>query len=165
MNILFIWTGVTKPLYEWRMKCIRRALTIYPTAHFQVITTMKEFFNMQVIEANDISNNLNDEFSIGITLHDPICFSDYARYYWLARNPQTLYIDTDVFCVSPIPEIQDIGHDDYWAIWNGNNLKGIQDILAQHDEKRYLFHTPKLLATVGRNFSQYFIHKPIWRNY
>jgi hypothetical protein len=165
MNILFIWTGVTKPLYEWRIRCIRQAMKIYPEAKFQVITTLKEFFGMQIIDANEILDKLNDEFSIGINLTDPICFSDYARYYWLARNPKTLYIDTDAFCTLPIPETMEIGHDDYWAIWNGTDLNGISNILAQHAGKRILLHTPKLLAMVGRNLAQYFIHKPVWRNY
>jgi hypothetical protein len=162
MNILFIWTGVTRPLYEWRIKCIRRALEVYPDANFKVITTLNEFFGMEVIDAREILDKLNE---YDVDIQDPIFFSDYARYYWLARNPRTLYIDTDALCTTPIPEANDIGHDDYWAIWNGDDLNGIQEVLNQHGGQRHLLHTPQLLAKVGRNLSQYFIHKPSWRKY
>lgn len=165
MTILFIWDGVTKPLYEWRIKCIRRTMQIYPEAKFQVITTLKEFFGMEIINANEILDKLNDEFCLNLSLSNPIGFSDYARYYWLAKNSRTLYLDTDTFCLSPIPETSDIGHDDYWAIWNGDDLNGISGILALHGNAWYLLHTPELLSKVGRNLSQHFIHKPVWRNF
>ncbi len=162
MDILFIWVTVGSPLYEWRLKCIRRAMAVYPHANFKVITTLKEFFGFKVIDAYEILENLK---GFNIDINDPIWFSDYARYYWLSRVPNTLYIDTDTFCTAPIPLIKGIGHADYWAIWNGEDLRGIADVLSKHNDQRMLSHTPDLLAERGKNFSQYFEHKPEWRGF
>ena len=162
MDILFIWVTVGSPLYEWRLKCIRRAVEVYPDANFKVITNLKEFFGFKIIDAYEILENLK---VFNVDFNDPIWFSDYARYYWLCRYPNTLYLDTDTFCLSPIPELKGIGHADYWAIYNGDDLAGISEVLNNHNNKRALLHTPALLAERGTNLSQYFDHKPFWRDF
>lgn len=162
MDILFIWVTVGSPLYEWRLKCIRRAVEVYPGANFKVITTLKEFFGFEVIDAYEVWQNLKI-FNVDIT--DPIWFSDYARLFWLARNPNTLYLDTDTFCISPIPVLKGIGYSNYWAIWNGQDLSGIAEVLDNNNGEQALLHTPKLLAERGKNLSQYFVHKPEWSKF
>lgn len=162
MDILFVWNATISPLYEWRIKCIRRAMEVYPDASFKVITQLKEFFGMEIISLVEVLRFLRE---YKIDLDNPLMFADYARYYWLSIYPNTLYIDTDAFCISPIPTLKGIGHDDYWAIWNGNDLEGVKEILERHEDKQVLLHTPKLLASRGTNLSCYFDHKPAWRRY
>ena len=160
MNVLFIWNSTISPLYEWRCKCIRRALEVYSDAKFKVITQLTEFFGIEIVPLYEVARHMQ---KYNIQLSRPVMFADYARLFWLARNPDTLYIDTDAFCIKPIPQSPTIRYADYWAIWNGNDLKGIQEILDQHGGKEMLLHTPRLLAAKGKSMIEYFEHKPYWR--
>jgi hypothetical protein len=158
MDILFIWTGSKIPLYEWRTRCIRRAVEIYPEANFKVITTLKGFFNMEIIDAVELNKEMA-EYKLDV--HSGVMFSDYARYYWLSKNPNTLYIDTDVWCVKPMPEIEGSGNCNYWMIWNGNNTEIMKELLDTHDYRGSLVHTVVPLSQAGVQMGEYFEHKPV----
>jgi hypothetical protein len=160
MNILFIWNATISPLYEWRNKCIRRALEVYPDAKFKVITQLTEFFGIEIVSLHEVVRHMEE---YNIRLDNTVMFANYARLYWLARHANTLYIDTDTFCIKPIKQSPTIQYANDWAIWNGQELESIQDVLDQHGGKEILLPTPELLPAKGKSMIEYFDHKPAWR--
>lgn len=150
MNILFIWIGRKSPLYEWRTMCIRRALEIYPNANFQVITMLKSFFNMAII----------DPYDVGIDLDETMVYSDYVRLDWLSRHPNTLYLDTDTFCMKPMPLTRGMGSAGFEAIWSGHDQDKIREVFYSRGEKKLLY--PLAQKFKGHNLADYFEHKPLW---
>ena len=100
MNVLYIWEGC-RPLPEERKQNIRLALDRYPQAKFFCITREKEFFDprFNIVSWDETLRNIEDFFGVrdDISKFDNyINFSDWARFYFLVNNPDTLYMDTDV---------------------------------------------------------------------
>lgn len=158
MNILFIWLGLRGPLYEWRIRCIRRAIEVYPLAHFQVITTLPEFFGFEIIDAGIYLQTLK---VYGIyDLSDHLQYSDYARLRWLSDNPNTLYMDTDTWAIKHIPITDKMGFAKFEAIWNGGDLEEILRVLAMAQGERLLYHLANKFD--GHNLKEYCEHRPRW---
>ena len=161
-TVLFIWIGNNTPLYEWRTKCIRRAMEVYPDFNFKVITGLKSFFGFETIKLEPIFEAIKEYNVRPISDGHHMNFSDYARYYWLSNHPNTLYLDTDTWCIKRMPIIPGLGNMEYEAIWNGEDLESIKRVLGQHNNKEILLHTSRLLSQIGTNLSEYFEHKPLW---
>ena len=96
-----------------------------------------------------------------IPANDILGLSDYIRFDYLSNYPCTLYLDTDVYCVSAIPDISGIGYKSIQAIWNGEDTEGIKRIFEKGKGKQILWDLRREMS--GINLSEYFEHKPIWR--
>jgi hypothetical protein len=153
MNILLIWIGEQEPLDEWRNKCVSQVKMMYPRAKFNVITKLKEFYGMNCIHP--------ETFPVGVSTDDYISYSDYARLKWLSENEDTLYIDTDTWCVEPYKFTDKMGSAFFEAIWSG---KETQKIKAVYDkaEGRTLMKLGQDLDKSGENLHKYFDHRPKW---
>lgn len=75
-------------------------MDLYPNADYFCITRLKFFISERftLISWDDLLMRMADHFGfneIPYGWHDPMTFSDWARFYYLAYNPDTLYLDTD----------------------------------------------------------------------
>lgn len=145
LNILFIWVGNEIPAFN--LGCIMRAREIYPNAHFKIITDQIIPFEwMEIIEAK--INNFKS----------PQLYSDYMRIVHLAEYPNTLYLDTDAYCLRPI-ELNCLGNAGIWAIYNHNNLELMRDILRQLNEYPSPYYYGKILEINSTYIGDCFIHR------
>lgn len=99
MKVLCIWEGV-RSLPQERANNIRIALDRYPDGEFHCISRSKSFFcsEFKVIDWEDTVSEIEGFFclkDVGKFI-SYIYFSDWARFLFLAQNPDTLYMDTDV---------------------------------------------------------------------
>jgi hypothetical protein len=107
MNILYIWEG-RKPLPADRAENIKVALERYPDAHFKCITRLDSFFSsdFEVISWEQTKSDITGYYFLddaGGRLISYMTFSDWARFHHLMKNPDTLYMDTDVKLLEPYP--------------------------------------------------------------
>lgn len=96
MKILYIWDKAEIPLA--RQACVKGTLSLYPDAEVYCITKAKIFPGMKVIPWEEMLGKMKAFLGLKRTpyaWHNPICFSDWARFFFLAHNPNTLYLDTD----------------------------------------------------------------------
>jgi hypothetical protein len=103
MNLLFIWDG-RNSLPESRAEGIKRTLDLYPEAIPYCITRNKSFVSerFQIIPWDPLLIEMADYFAfkqMPYRWHEPVTFSDWARFYWLALHGDTLYLDTDAAMV------------------------------------------------------------------
>lgn len=71
---------------------------LYPDAEFCCITKLKEFMGMKIIPWEEIEDLMLRFFQwneIPYHLNHWMCFSDWARFFFLGSYPDTLYLDTD----------------------------------------------------------------------
>lgn len=99
MHILYIWDG-RYALPENRRAAIEATLSLYPEARASCITRLKHFVSDQfeIIPWDDILFQMMNHFgfrSIPYKWMDPVTFSDWARFWYLGNNGDTLYLDTD----------------------------------------------------------------------
>lgn len=107
MEIVYIWDG-RNALPERRRACVQSALDLYPEATFSCITRLRHFVSPQfkVIPWDEILFQMTDYFNfkgIPYTWLDPMHFSDWARFWYLAHHPDTLYLDTDATVLKRLP--------------------------------------------------------------
>lgn len=163
-NILFIWYGLREPLYTLRDRCIIQALKIYPKANFKVITAMKAFYDMEIINVYDIIEEMKKE-DLYTDINHYMALSDEMRFWWLKNNPETLYLDTDTWCKEQMPYMEKCGHMNIEALWNGNNehTKPFDDIMNKR-KKGELYNTyiPELYQSESVPLDKYFSHKDVW---
>jgi len=159
MDILFIWFGKSDPLYEWRDACIRRAFEMYPEANFKCITTLKDFYGMELIDANELCTKMESEGYYS-DIDNFMALSDEMRFYWLARNKNTLYLDTDTYCserfeLSALPRKAGIE-----ALWSGDDCGPFEIILKIRDKGQFFINLESTLNIAEMNHA--FEHKPQW---
>lgn len=99
MKILYVWDG-RRELPPQRNACVSAALSLYPDAEFACITMSSSFYSaaIKVIPWDMVKAQLSAFLGVpkdAYAWHDPMCFSDWARFWFLANNPDTLYLDTD----------------------------------------------------------------------
>jgi len=83
------------------------------------------------------------------------------RFQWLFENPDTLYLDTDTWCVKPMAFSDNCGHMNIEALWNGKDSKIFKDIYNQADHKRHLYILKrKLDNSDSLKLYDYFEHSP-----
>ena len=159
MNILFIWIGMVEPLYDWRSRCIFRAKEMYPDAKFYCVTTLKDFYGMEILDAVDIAEKMKVQGYYGdITQFIP--FSDALRFWWLSKQSNTLYMDTDTWCIKPFEPQEEPGKVGIEAIWNGNDKTTFKDFLDRRKNGEiFVGYRDELDID---DLSEYFEHKPEW---
>lgn len=159
MNILFIWYGLVEPLYEWRHKCIARALEVYPDANVTVITCLKDFYGCDVVDAREVIEEMAIE-GYEVNINNFVLTSDVMRFWWLSKHPNTLYMDTDTWCIKPMPITKEPGKVAIEALWNGEDTKTFGDFLDARDlTKHFVTQERKLQINL---LDEYFVHKPFW---
>lgn len=159
MDILFIWYGKLEPIYGWRDTCIRRALELYPEANFKCITTLKEFYGMELIDANALCEEMEAEGYYS-DMENFMVLSDEMRFWWLARNKNTLYMDTDTFCIKPFEPCPLPRKSGIEALWNGEDLEPFAEILTKRIKGNFFVHIEPELEIESMN--DFFEHKPRW---
>jgi len=157
-DILYFWRFGEDKLDPWRKHCIERALKIYEGCNFKCITTEKEFYGMETISPD----YWVDKYDISLESFIPL--SDRIRFDYLSEHPNTLYMDTDVWCNKKIQGNKGIEFMSIEAIWNGNDLEGIKRIFSKRNNpKGFLLHLKTEMAKEGTELHGYFEHKPKWR--
>lgn len=98
MKILYIWDGIQQPFPEFRQANIKRCFELYPNAEYFCISKKDFFFSsdFKIIDWDSMVLEIENYFPFG-KLHGISNSSDWMRFWYLAHNPQTLYMDTDVF--------------------------------------------------------------------
>lgn len=97
MNLLFIWDG-RRDLPPERKAAVQSALSLYPDAQAFCITKQSEFLGMKVVPWENIKAQISAFLAIPRDPYawlDPMTFADWARFWFLAQHPNTLYLDTD----------------------------------------------------------------------
>ena len=159
MNILFIWIGMVEPLYDWRHRCIFRAKEMYPDAKFQCVTTLKEFYGMEIVDAREVAEKMEEQGYYGdITQFIP--FSDALRFWWLSKQKNTLYLDTDTWCKTPLNPHPNAGKAGIEALWNGENTSVFKDFLDKRRSGEIFVGYRNELDI--DDLTEYFEHKPKW---
>jgi len=163
-NVLFIWYGLREPLYTLRDKCIINAIQKYPEAKFRVITSLKAFYDMEIVNVYDVIDEMKKE-DLYTDINHYMALSDEMRFWWLKNNPETLYLDTDTWCEETMPYMKECGHMNIEALWNGNNehTKPFDKITSKRI-KGELFNTyiPELYESDSIVLDKYFSHKAKW---
>lgn len=97
MNLLFIWDGA-KDLPAERLENINACLTLYPDTTYYCITRLPFFCSdkINIISWDKYEQEISDHFKYPKTFPNLFIFTEWARFWFLANNPNTLYIDTDV---------------------------------------------------------------------
>jgi hypothetical protein len=97
MNLLFVWDG-KREIPQDRKACVQSALSLYPDAKAFCITKQSEFMGMTVVPWENAKGQMAAFLRIPkdtYAWNDPMTFADWARFWFLAQNPNTLYLDTD----------------------------------------------------------------------
>jgi len=99
MKILYIWDGLREPLPKDREECISATRAIYPNAKYACITKLNFFLEgFEVISWDDVLHQMVKDFNLSEvprSWNRFMEFSDWARFWYLANNPNTMYSDTD----------------------------------------------------------------------
>jgi len=159
MDILFIWFGKVEPLYAWRDACIRRAFELYPEANFKCITTLKDFYGMEIIDAEEVAAKMKSEGYYS-DIDNFIALSDEMRFWWLARNKNTLYLDTDIYCVDKFNTDNTPKKSCIEALWNGDNYLPFIKILETRAKGELFIDIEEKLDI--EDMSECFEHKAKW---
>lgn len=96
MRILYVWDKPEIP--DTRKACVTGTLSLYPDAEAFCITKAPKFMGMKVIPWMEVLGKMKAFFGFQKTPYawnNPMCFSDWARFWFLANNDNTLYLDTD----------------------------------------------------------------------
>ena len=169
-----------KLIIPYLMRCIQRATEVYPDAQFVAITNKPEVFPecfrfitcaedkeelLDVYDTKDDRDRINRHY---------IFFSDYARMHYLANNPDTLYIDTDTYCLKRMPKLNPgvVGSRQFPCnndvIYNNDNIHLMWELMErrheikdQIDRRQNLVPLIKLLAwdVNAINLTKWFGHK------
>lgn len=124
-----------------------RARKIYPDACFKLITDQYPPFHwIEKVEA------YKKKFK------SPQLYSDWARIKFLSENPYTLYLDTDAYCIKPIP-FEKPGNAGIWAIYNCNIVSLMKNILHQIEVNQSPFYYGNILKFSFSRINSYFEHK------
>jgi hypothetical protein len=99
MRILYIWDG-RHDLPAWRKAYIDSTMNLYPDAEYFCISTFPTFHSdrFTVLNGSEMMDEMKNHFGFKSTPYrwqDPICFSDWARFWFLGMHGDTLYLDTD----------------------------------------------------------------------
>lgn len=99
MQILYIWDG-RHELPAWRKARIDSTMSFYPDAEYVCISQFPTFHSSRFHMVNwfDVMDQMKAHFNlkeIPFRWRDPVCFSDWARFWWLGIYGNTLYLDTD----------------------------------------------------------------------
>lgn len=99
MKILYIWED-SKLLPADRAADISATMKIYPDAEYLCITKSPEFFSsaFTVISWKKVMDEMIEYFKIRSVPYNwtkYMIFSDWARFWFLSHNGDTLYLDTD----------------------------------------------------------------------
>jgi hypothetical protein len=97
VKILYVWDG-HRDLPPERLESIEATRALYPDADFFCITKLKAFMSFTVVPWFDLMEEMIRFLgfsSMPWRWNEWMCFSDWARFYWLGMNPNTLYLDTD----------------------------------------------------------------------
>lgn len=108
MKILFTWK-THKRIDKARLACIKRAREIYPDAKFVFITDDRSFVEEgdEVLPVRRVTKILVNDFKVmPARLRSYLGFTDYAKFWYLSQNENTMYLDTDVYCLKKLPKIK-----------------------------------------------------------
>jgi hypothetical protein len=97
MKILYVWDG-KRDLPQARKACVHSTACLYPDAEIFCITKASEFLGYRVISWDRLKAQMAAFLGVPkdtYAWNDPMTFADWARFYFLAMNPGTLYLDTD----------------------------------------------------------------------
>ena len=99
MDIVYCWEGL-RDLPEDRAEAIASTMNLYPDANFLCITKLHHFFSdrFQVISWDSVMQEMKAHFKfkeIPYGWNGYMCFSDWARFWYLGNHGDTLYLDTD----------------------------------------------------------------------
>jgi hypothetical protein len=99
LKVLYIWFG-ENPLPIERQNAIAETMAIYPNAEYICITKQKTFIDpkFKCIDPQEIIEQMLTYFGL-VEIPERwktyLIFSEWARYFYIAQNPGTLYLDTD----------------------------------------------------------------------
>lgn len=99
MKILWIWFGENALPIE-RKNAIAETMLVYPDAEYVCITKQKAFLDPKIkcIDPQVVIDQMKVYFELKETPEvwkEYLIFSEWARYFYIANNPDTLYLDTD----------------------------------------------------------------------
>lgn len=108
MNLLFIWAGDLEPLPAYRRAAVEATRAMYPDARALCISRWPEFLpGFEVLPWDAVVEEMAADLDVAevpVTWRRGyMAFSDWARFWFLAKNPDTFYLDTDARPVAPIP--------------------------------------------------------------
>jgi len=100
IKILFVWSE--KEIEIFRRICIERAHEVYPDVEIYCIAKYKDWMPdwLKIIPWEEAERRSKTSFE------NPITASDHFRFYYASVWENLLYLDTDVYCLEPMPEIE-----------------------------------------------------------
>ena len=125
-TILFIWVNAGYELCNYRKKCMVHARALHPEAKVKCISNLN--FNEQLIEKidlNDYMKSKNFDFPRYYQAK-----TDHLKFMYLCDNPNTLYLDTDIYLSSRIPDDKP-GNYLLGSIYNKNKCNLIKEIYSK----------------------------------
>lgn len=171
MNILLCWFQRYK-LSSYRRRCIDRVRELYPEANFFIFTDdIHSFPGWILLDVEAYKKHLKEDYLIlEEWLQNLYFFTDCLRFYFLSGTPNTLYIDTDTYCVEKIPKLKSkkVGAVQHTisTLYNNNNLEYFTKIFEEHVNDYYTKTLNRLIKyfDFGKSvvdISDYFIHQSI----
>lgn len=107
MKILFIWFG-EKELSDYRKKCINRAMELYPKAEFFCLTNNPGIWpvGVELLDYGKYWKKIVDDYgNHPAQIPDYYTLGDHLRFIWCSEGRDRLYLDTDTYCVDPLPKL------------------------------------------------------------
>lgn len=161
INVLIIWDG-QRELDSFRLECIKQIKKIYPDTKLTCISKNEKIlpdYIDSVIKWEDAEEELWNTWFV--KSQESKVLSDYFRYLYLAREPYTLYIDTDIYIHTQIEETEYIAKwgGDYCAIWNGNCCDFFKSIVGMRKSNGNLSSISKFYPHDCGDLSKYMSHK------
>ena len=144
-QILWIWFGENSVPIE-RQNAIAETMLVYPDAEYVCITKQKSFLDPKIkcIDPQVITDQMVTYFELKETPEvwkEYLIFSDWVRYFYIANNPDTLYLDTDcralkTFDFSKVEKVLNPKFDIFLLYSPANGIgKEILPILKEQSKK------------------------------
>ena len=139
MKILYIWDGEYQKLPDARHENIKTCLKFYPDAQYFCISKKPSFFSrdFKIIDWDQTVSEIETYFDFG-KLEGIGNSSDWMRFWFLAHNPDTLYMDTDITLKKGF-DFHEVGRlmfpeKDIYILYSGNEDHGSDIIEAMEAE-------------------------------
>jgi len=160
-KILFIWIS-EKTLDGFRLDCLKRAKKIYENVQLILITNLKKGCPEEVDTILPIDYYLGLLWKeYGIKTPDIITQTNFTRYYYLSKNPNTLYLDTDIYLQRKIEVNDYIGRygKDISAVFNGNELSFFDNLIRLRNSNNSTENLKSFFPQDAIDLSRWMTHK------
>lgn len=144
--------------------CIERCREIYPEAKYKLITTLKDFpiDGFEFINAYEYEREMFNQ-GYPVAIKEYMIYSDFARFDYLRKHENHLYLDIDMWCASKAPLAEKAASAGIEAIWSGRQTDVVNRAFMERGSRRLLIGLTAPLHKAGAlDISKYFEHKPKW---